>query len=164
MINIPHELQSAAEDAIAKYTAPINAIVDKVLAATAFEPKNSSVSLTPEDMYAIAIRLPAECAYLQSVINSKQLDAKLHSFLLNAQITNSIVSLQGSRGDATERKRRAEAMSADDMLVDIVKRQIVEALNDTIVRADKVYEGVKKVIDAKSREFGYDKKPGYPVG
>lgn len=161
-INIA-ELQEKANNIIENYTAPINGIIDTILQYTTFVPGESSVGLTMDDLYALAIRLPAECSYLQAQINSQLIKQKVDSFLVETQVTESIVMLQSTKGDAKERQRRAEAMSKEEILSDIVTQQIVAALQATIIRADKVYEGVKKIIDAKMRESNFDRKPGYPV-
>ena len=84
----------------------------------------------------------------------------MQSFLLETQITDSIVMLQNTKGDAKERQRRAEAMSKDDVLADIAAEEVVNALQAMIQRADKVYEGIKKVIDAKTKEMAFDAKSG----
>ena len=84
--------------------------------------------------------------------------------MTDAMITDSITILKGAKGDAKERQRRAEAMNQEQRLTDETARQIIQALQATINRADKVYEGVKKVIDSRSRENNFDRKPGYPIG
>lgn len=159
-----NKLKAQAEVIISNCTAPVNDIIDVLLSGTTVTPGGSTIKLSMDDLYAIAIRLPAECAFLQAQINSQLIEQKVRSFLTEIQVTENIVMLQGSKGDATERKRRAEEMSKDDVLADIVTQQIVTALQATVQRADKVYEGVKKVIDCKSREYNYDGKPGRPVG
>lgn len=159
-----NKLKSHAEVIISNCTAPVNDIIDVVLSGTTVSGDGSAIKLSMDDLYAIAIRLPAECAFLQAQINSQLIEQKVRSFMVETQITESIVMLQGSKGDASERKRRAEAMSKDDVLADIVTQQIIAALQATVQRADKVYEGIKKVIDCKSREMNYDGKPGRPVG
>lgn len=158
------ELRDKANSIIENFTAPINEIVQLILENVAVLPGDSRVGLSMEELYAIAIRLPAECAYLQAQINSQVIEQKIRSFLTEAKVTDAIVLLQNTKGDARERQRRAEAMAKDDVVEDIVSQQIVAALQATVQRADKVYEGVKKIIDAKSREFNYDNKPGSRIG
>lgn len=158
------DLQEKATTMISEFTTPINDIIACVLENTECAAGKSHIRLSMDDLYAMAIRLPAECAYLQAQINSQLIQQKVRSFLTEAKVTDTIVLLQNTKGDAKERQRRAEAMSKDDVLADIVSQQIVAALQATVQRADKVYEGIKKIIDAKSREFNYDNKPGGRIG
>ena len=158
------KLRDTADAIIENCTSPLNEIISIILKNTRVAANGSELGISMDDLYAMAIRIPAECAYLQAQINSKLIQQKVESFITETKITESIVVLQGSKGDARERKRRAEAMSKDEMLANIVTEQIVDALQATIQRADKVYEGVKKIIDAKTREFNFDMKPGRSVG
>ena len=157
-------LKEQARQYVEEMTAPINHIIQVIINATRVAPGQSANELSMDDLYAMAIRLPAECAYLQSLINRESISNKVDSFATQLQVTNAITQLIGTKGDAKERLRRAEALSGDDLLHDLVCSEIVSALQQTIVRADKVYEGVRKIIDAKSREFAFDRKPGYPIG
>lgn len=163
MQTIPQELQEQIQQTIAQCTRPICDIIDVVLDNTAVGPDACGTTLTMDELYAIAIRLPAECAYLQAQINMKSIEQKMQSFLLDTQITDSIVMLQNTKGDAKERQRRAEAMSKEDVLADIAAQEVINALQAMIQRADKIYEGIKKVIDARGREMNFDSKPGRSV-
>lgn len=157
------KLQQYAQNVIANCTAPINQITETIIQSTSVTPGNSHMGLSMDDLCAIAIRLPAECAFLQSQINAQLITQKLQAFMTETHITDCIVQLQNTKGDAKERQRRAEAMNKEEVLSDVVAEQIVAALQATVQRADKVYEGVKKIIDAKTREANFDRKPGYPI-
>lgn len=156
MEKIPEHLQAQIQKTIIDCTRPICDILDYVLDNTTVH----GITLSMEELYAIAIRLPAECAYLQAQINTQNIEQRMQSFLLETKITDSIVMLQNTKGDAKERQRRAEAMSKDDVLADIAAEEVVNALQAMIQRADKVYEGIKKVIDAKTKEMAFDAKSG----
>lgn len=123
-------------------------------------PETGEIKLSMDELYAIAIRLPAECGFLQSQINTLQIKQSLQDIVTENNITECISILREGRGDAKERQRRAEAMNETEVLRNEASRQIIIAMQMTIQRADKVYEGVKKVIDARSRENNFDKKPG----
>lgn len=164
MDNTIKELREQADAIISNCTAPINELIDMILQNTKVSPNGSTLGLSMDDLYALAIRIPSECAYLQTQLNSQLIQQKVQSFLTETKITESIVILQGSKGDARERQRRAKAMSKDDVLASIITEQIISSLQATIQRADKVYEGIKKIIDAKTREFNFDMKPGRSVG
>lgn len=157
------QLQKYANEVIANFVAPVNNIIQYVLSKTDVGENGCTFNLTTEELYTIAIKLPAECSFLQSQINAQIIKQKTEAFLTQTRITESVTLLQNTKGDAKERQRRAEAMVKNEVLGDIISEQIVAALQATIIRADKVYEGIKKVIDAKSREFGYDAKPGKSV-
>ena len=127
------------------------------------EPRIESV-LSDDELYALAIRIPTECIYIQEQANKLALSNTLSSILTDSDISENVQLLYGSKGDARERQKRAEAMCGDKLLRDAAVRQSIKILNDYIDRADKVYEGIKKIIDARSREFILNGKPGYPIG
>ncbi len=69
--------------------------------------------------------------------------------------------------DSSVRELRDKANSIIENFtapINEIVQLILAALQATVQRADKVYEGVKKIIDAKSREFNYDNKPGSRIG
>lgn len=156
-------LQNYANNIITNCTTPVNSIISVILNKTSISENNSQLNLSMDDLYTMAIRIPAECAFLQAQINGQLIEQKIKSFITETRITESMVLLQGQKGDAKERQRRAEAMSKEDMLVDITTQTIITALQATVQRADKVYEGIKKIIDAKSKEMTIDMKPGQSV-
>ena len=82
------ELRDKANSIIENFTAPINEIVQLILENVAVLPGDSRVGLSMEELYAIAIRLPAECAYLQAQINSQVIEQKIRSFLTEAKVTD----------------------------------------------------------------------------
>ena len=100
------ELRDKANSIIENFTAPINEIVQLILENVAVLPGDSRVGLSMEELYAIAIRLPAECAYLQAQIISQVIEQKIRSFLTEAKVTDAIVLLQNTKGDARERQRQ----------------------------------------------------------
>lgn len=163
MQQIPQKLQYEIQSVIASCVKPINDIIDVVLRNTSVANNGCGINLTMDELYAIALRLPAECAYLQSRINARNIEQRMQSFLLETEISDTVTMLQNTKGDAKERRKRAEAMSKNDVLADIAAEEVVNALQAVIYRADKVYEGVKKIIDAKMREAAFDMKPGYSV-
>jgi hypothetical protein len=164
MSNLQTEkLQEYADEMIANYTDSINTIIDYIISNIEITPSGTDIKLSMDDLYAIAIKLPAECSFLQNQINSQSIQQKISAFITETKLTETVTLLQGSKGNAKERQKRAEVMSKEAMLQDITAEHIVLSLQAVVNRADKVYEGVKKVIDAKSKEFNFDKKPGNPV-
>ena len=155
-------LASKAIEIVEEATQPINDILAEIQKSTDYT--SGAIRLSMDQLFAIAIRLPVECGYLQAQINDRVVKQRLQEIVTENKITDSITMLRESKGDARERQRRAESMNDMDVLADEAARQIVQAMQSVIIRADKVYEGIKKVIDAKTREVNFDRKPGYPVG
>ena len=158
--SLQEKLSEKAKELVDEATAPIMKILLKIQMELLSDHPNMSM----EELYTIAIHLPTECCFLQANINDRAIKQSLQDIVTDAMITDSITILKGTKGDARERQRRAEAMNQEQMLVDETARQIIQALQATIMRADKVYEGVKKVIDARMKENNFDKKPGRPIG
>jgi hypothetical protein len=122
----------------------------------------SGMSLTKDDLYCLVVKIPAECSYLQAKLNEQSIDQALSACLVEQDITGRILSYRseprGVCGDARERQRRAEHEEQNRLLAVQARKQIVKALTAQIERADKVYEGIKKVVDALNREARYDGK------
>lgn len=64
----------------------------------------------------------------------------------------------GQKGCADERKRKAELLVLDERATSAANKAIVRGLQGYIDRADKVYEGIKKVMDFRAREGWFDRK------
>lgn len=77
---------------------------------------------------------------------------------LDANMTVSLSELVGAKGTADERKRMAEFGLLDEKIQNAVNKVIIKGIEGCIARADKVYEGVKKVMDYRSREGWFDRK------
>lgn len=77
---------------------------------------------------------------------------------LDANMTVSLSGLVGTKGTAEERKRMAEFGLLDEKIQNAVNKVIIKGIEGCIARADKVYEGVKKVMDYRSREGWFDRK------
>ena len=59
-----------------------------------------------------------------------------------------------------ERLRFAEQGAELEKLVSIIKKQVYQNLKSYIERADKIYEGIKKVLDGRNEERKLAKKHG----
>lgn len=158
-LELTAELKKKAQQIITNLTQPLNDIVQNILNNTA----GTELRLSMDELCALAIHIPAECAYLQSQLNGQIIEHELKSILTNNRVTQTAELLRESKGDARERQKRAEAMNQQEILANAVYEQVIAAVQATIQRADKVYEGIKKVIDAKSREANFDGKPGRTV-
>ena len=78
--------------------------------------------------------------------------------MIDAQVIETLETLRGEKGDSREKMKRAEASQLSDRIVEALNRQVANNIKEIIIRADKVYEGVKKLIDARSRENEYNRK------
>jgi|GEM_PF-3380737 len=114
--------------------------------------------LSTEDLYAFAIRIPAECAFIQEHINALSLELSVRIVRTNNTVTGNVETFRDSKGDAKERLRRAEKMCEAVILKNEIDLHIIKALQGYIERADKVYEGAKKIIDSMNREWNFDRK------
>lgn len=109
-------------------------------------------TLTDEELEFLAIKIPTTCLYVQEQLNGYALDVMITEYLLNDSVTEKLKGIVG--GDARERQRFAEQQAEVDHLVMMIKKQVYQNLRSYIERADRVYEGVKKVLDGKNREKG----------
>ena len=96
----------------------------------------STLNLTSTEMEVLAMKIPAECLYLQGLLNQYNTRNTFRDLFLDANMTVSLSSLVGSKGTADERKRMAEFGLLDE----------------------KIQNAVKKVMDYRSREGWFDRK------
>jgi len=108
--------------------------------------------LDKDDLYNLAVKIPVECVYIQAVINEYTSGYAIGDIMAGNKITEQIGLERQSPGDARERQRRAEQKLEDELLIVEARKQIATSLQGIVHRADKVYEGIKKVIDASIRE------------
>ena len=76
----------------------------------------------------------------------------------SAKIEKQLAKLTGTKGAAEERKKKAEMTVLDERVQNAVNKLIIRSIQGCIDRADKVYEGVKKVMDFRSKEGFFDRK------
>lgn len=111
-------------------------------------------NLSDEELEFLAIKIPAVCVQVQEYLNDRQLDASISEYMFEDAVTENLKTILG--GDAKERMRFAVQQAEMQNLVTIIKKQVLANLKTYIDRADKVYEGVKKVIDGKNKERLYN--------
>lgn len=151
----------AAKEFVYNTTAPIEDLLGAIDKKLRINTDNGIVvknDLSADDLYALVIRIPVECAFIQAAINDGAIERAVKNIVTQDSITDSISFFQETKGDAKERLRRAERTNEKERIMREIELQTARSLQATIERADKVYEALKKVIDAKSREFGYDRK------
>ncbi|WP_289026709.1 hypothetical protein [uncultured Flavonifractor sp.] len=122
----------------------------------------SDIKLGAFELEALAMRIPAECSRLQCRLNQYNTRNMFRDMQLDAQVTIELSRLAGTKGAAEERKRKAEMAVLDERVQNAVNKLIIRGIQGCIDRADKVYEGVKKVMDYRSKEGWFDRKGGQP--
>lgn len=161
-ITLSDELEKTVIDAIEKESAELTRLCNLVAEAAKIEMVNgqpvSSSSLTSDELEILAMRIPGECLHIQASINRYMANNVFRDLEIEAQVTQRAAALVGEKGNADERKRRAELEVLKERTVSLANKTIIKGLQSCIDRADKVYEGVKKVMDFRARESWFDRK------
>lgn len=155
-------LEEYASKTISDETATLNDLIDVVNQSVDIRVVNgavvSSVKLSAFELEALAMRIPAECLRLQGSLNQYNTKNTFKDMQLDAEMTVSLSKLVGTKGTADERKKRAELSVLDERVQNAVNKVIIKGIQGCIDRADKVYEGIKKVMDYRSKEGWFDRK------
>lgn len=155
-------LEEYADKEITKATANLSALVDVVNNAVEIKVVNgvvvSSVDLSAFELEALAMKIPAECLRLQGTLNQYNVKNTFRDLRLEAESTIAATQLIGTKGSAEERRKKAELVTLDERIQNTVNKLIIKGIQGSIERADKVYEGVKKVMDYRSKEGWFDRK------
>ena len=122
----------------------------------------SNIKLGSFELEALAMRIPAECSRLQNRLNQYNTKNMFRDMQLDAKVTVELAKLMGTKGAAEERKKKAEMSVLDERVQNAVNKLIIRGIQGCIDRADKVYEGIKKVMDFRSKEGFFDRKGGQP--
>lgn len=109
-------------------------------------------NLTEEELNFLAIKIPTVCMYVQEFLNDRTIDTSLAEHILEDTVTEYLKSITG--GNAQERLRLASQKAQTEQIVFMIKRQVAINMKSYIDRADKIYDGVKKVLDGINREKG----------
>ena len=148
-------LEVYAQAEIAKATKPLQDLIDLVNSCVEIKLVNGSViseiKLSAFELESLAMRIPAECSRLQSQLNQYSVKNMFRDMQMDAKVTV-------TKGAAEERKKKAEMTVLDERVQNAVNKLIIRSIQGCIDRADKVYEGVKKVMDFRSKEGFFDRK------
>lgn len=104
------------------------------------------------------MKIPAECLRIQAAFNRYSSQNVFRDIAVEANITKAVSEMIGTRGSAEERKKKAELLYLDERATSAANKAIIRGLQGYIDRADKVYEGIKKVMDFRAREGWFDRK------
>ena len=155
-------LELYAKTTIEKETAELTRLCSIVSDSIKIDLVNGSIvsesQLTSSELELLAMRIPAECLRIQAALNRYTAQNVFKDITIEARITEHISTLIGSKGNADERKRKAELLELDERTISLTNKTIVKGLQAYIERADKVYEGIKKVMDYRSKEMWFDRK------
>lgn len=161
-----NELEAYAKETVKNETARLHALIDIVNQSVDIRLvsgiPHTNVSLSITELEALAMKIPAECSYLQARMNQYSTSNMFRDLSIEAKITATLVGLTGAKGTAEERKKQAESVFLDERLENAVKKLIIKGIQGCIDRADKVYEGIKKVMDFRSKEGLFDRKGAMP--
>ena len=161
-----NNLEVYAQLEVEKETKPLQDLIDLVNASVDIRMVNGSVvsdiRLGSFELEALAMRIPAECSRLQARLNQYNTKNLFRDMRLDAKVAVELSKLIGTKGAAEERKKKAEMSVLDERVQNAVNKLIIRGIQGCIDRADKVYEGVKKVMDFRSKEGFFDRKGGRP--
>lgn len=161
-----NNLEVYAQLEVEKETKPLQDLIDLVNASVDIRLVNGSVvsdiRLGSFELEALAMRIPAECSRLQARLNQYNTKNLFRDMRLDAKVAVELARLIGTKGAAEERKKKAEMSVLDERVQNAVNKLIIRGIQGCIDRADKVYEGVKKVMDFRSKEGFFDRKGGRP--
>ena len=161
-ITLSNDLEKTVIDSIEKESAELTRLCALVSDAAKIEMVNgqpvSSSRLTSDELEILAMRIPGECLRIQASINRYMAGNVFRDLDIESKVTQRAASLMGEKGNADERKRRAELEVLTERTVSLANKTIIKGLQSCIDRADKVYEGVKKVMDFRARESWFDRK------
>ena len=161
-----NNLEVYAQLEVEKETKALQDLIDLVSASVDIRLVNGSVisdiRLGSFELEALAMRIPAECSRLQARLNQYNTKNLFRDMRLDAKVAVELSRLIGTKGAAEERKKKAEMAVLDERVQNAVNKLIIRGIQGCIDRADKVYEGVKKVMDFRSKEGFFDRKGGRP--
>jgi hypothetical protein len=78
--------------------------------------------------------------------------------MIEEKLAAAMAQVQGEKGTADERRKKAESVCITEKSLNQINKMMVKWLQGYIDRADKVYEGIKKVMDYRSKEGWFDRK------
>lgn len=116
--------------------------------------------LTNAELQVCAMKIPALCTFLQAKLSGLSLQSSITDVLLDVKTAQKLSTMSRERGSGTaaERTKAAELEYAEQRMENTALKQYIKSVQDLITRADKVYEGIKKAIDYRSRELWLDNK------
>lgn len=154
-------MKEMAENYIKRETAELTRLLEAVAKATKVEIVGGQIvtemKLSANDMEALCLRIPAECAFLQAKMTSFNIKQAFSELEIEDNITSSLSDMNG-KGNAQERMRQAEQKEYSKIVGNMVNKMVQKGIQGCIERADKVYEAIKKIMDCRAKEGWFDRK------
>lgn len=116
------------------------------------------MTLHTEELEFLCVKIPAECMCLQSRLNQYSAKGVAQSLKKDFKLTIAQLSLADAKGTVSDKKNMAESHVLYEKVQNSASKAIVKGIQDTIERGDKLYEGIKKVMDFRAKEGWYDRK------
>lgn len=161
-VKVPQSLEAYVKETIAKETGELMRLCTMVSDAAQIEMCNGRIvtnsRFTSDELEILAMRIPAQCLYLQTKINQYVANNVFKDLDIEAKVTQRLAELIKEKGNADERRRKAELYVLDERTASLANKTIIKGLQSCIDRADKVYEGIKKVMDFRAKESWFDRK------
>ena len=147
----------AANKITKPHTAELEKCVDLVLKASRVD---NGEELDYDLLERMAICIPSLCLYIQCKLNEYELRNDVEVAIIETQVVEELERIRQAeaKGNAPERLKKAEASQFKSRIVDVLDAQVCSNFKNMIQRADKVYEGIKKVLDARARENDFNRK------
>lgn len=146
------------EDATAELNRLVNAVAKAIHVEITDDGVVTTCDLSKDDLCALAMRIPAQCAYVQSQLNAISLEQAVEGVSLTREANEGIVANFGEKKTVKEKQAWADIQVSDRNMVNAAKRQAIKNIQLAIERADKTYEGIKKVMDLYNRDAWINKK------
>jgi len=157
-------LEQYANAMLEKESQTLRELVDIVAQATSISRSSTTgkistnINLGAFELEALVLRIPAECLRLQGLINMYSTRNTFKDLTIEGKVTKALADLNGEKGTVEERKKKAEMTCLDEKRLNQVNKMMIRGLQGYIDRADKVYEGVKKIMDTRGKEGYFDRK------
>lgn len=149
------DIVQSAKKISCNITKELDTCIEKIIEKTQNE---KVIEMDFGELEILALKIPSLCYYIQTKLNNYALTGEIEELIINEKVIYRLGELKGEKGDAREKMKRAEAYYTDDRIVELLNKQICLNLKESITRADKVYEGIKKILDARTRENEYNRK------
>lgn len=103
--------------------------------------------LSDEELENYVIYLPAEMMMVNHFMESKILDAEYSKYVAEKEIAIKLLEAKG--GTVQERQKIAELESMFPSITAMIKKQVYQNLKMEIESANRLYESLKKVLQAR---------------
>lgn len=104
-------------------------------------------TLSDDDLENYVLYLPVEMFSALDFIQSKALDAEYSDYMAELRISEKLLSVSG--GTVQERQKIAELESMFPSITAIIKKRVYQNIKAEVDAANRVYEALKKIMQAR---------------